>query len=94
MNLPDLGKVSAAYEVPFVRIADKSALRAQIQDVLKAPGPTVCEVVVAPDEERIPRASSYQRPDGSMASKPLEDLFPFLERDEFLANMIVPPIAD
>jgi acetolactate synthase-1/2/3 large subunit len=31
-----------------------------------------------------------RRPDGTMVSKPLEDLWPFLERDEFLANMIVP----
>lgn len=94
LNLPDLGKVAAAYEVPFARIADKSTLRSQIQEALASAGPVVCEVVVAPDEERIPRASSYQKPDGSMASKPLEDLFPFLEREEFLANMLIPPIDD
>jgi acetolactate synthase-1/2/3 large subunit len=35
---------------------------------------------------------SVQRPDGSMASKPLEDLWPFLDRDEFRSNMIVPPL--
>ena len=50
--------------------------------------------MVAPNEERIPRASSYIRPDGSMGSKPLEDLYPFLPREEFLANMIVDPLPD
>ena len=39
-------------------------------------GPVVCEVMVAPNEERIPRAASYIKPDGSMGSKPLEDLYP------------------
>jgi acetolactate synthase-1/2/3 large subunit len=29
-----------------------------------------------------------------MASKPLEDLWPFLDRDEFVANMIVPPLPE
>jgi acetolactate synthase-1/2/3 large subunit len=35
-----------------------------------------------------------QRPDGSMVSKPLEDLWPFLEREEFYANMIVEPLEE
>jgi acetolactate synthase-1/2/3 large subunit len=35
-----------------------------------------------------------QKPDGALVSKPLEDLFPFLDRDEFLANMIVAPLAE
>ena len=37
---------------------------------------------------------SYQKPDGSFVSKPLEDLFPFLPREEFLANMIVEPLPE
>ncbi len=35
-----------------------------------------------------------QRPDGSMVSKPLEDMWPFLDREEFLANMIVRPLDE
>ena len=54
----------------------------------------VCEVKVIPDEVRAPRLSSVQRPDGSFASKPLEDLWPFLDREEFRANMIVPLLPE
>ena len=35
-----------------------------------------------------------QRPDGSMVSMPLEDMWPFLERDEFMSNMIVAAVAE
>jgi acetolactate synthase-1/2/3 large subunit len=35
-----------------------------------------------------------QRADGSLVSKPLEDLYPFLDRDEFYSNMIVPPLPE
>lgn len=94
VTLPDLAKVTAAYGLPFAKISGKENLAAQIRDVLAAGGPVVCEVMVAPNEERIPRASSYMRPDGSMGSKPLEDLYPFLPREEFLANMIVDPLPD
>jgi acetolactate synthase-1/2/3 large subunit len=94
MTLPNLGKVAAAYDVSFIRIADKTTLREQVREALESAGPMVCEVMVAPDEERIPRASSYQKPDGTMASKPLEDLYPFLGREEYRANMIIPPIEE
>ncbi len=94
MTLPDLAAVSKAYGLPFVRITDKSRLNEQIREVLASKGPVVCEVMVAANEDRIPRASSYIKPDGSMGSKPLEDLFPFLDRDEFKKNMLIPTIEE
>ena len=90
--LPDLGKVSAAYEIPFRRLTVEDDLPSAIREILATPGPTVCEVIVRHDEARIPRLASSQLPDGRMVSKPLEDLFPFLEREEFLGNMIIPPL--
>jgi acetolactate synthase-1/2/3 large subunit len=92
MTLPDLEAVVKAYGLPFARIADKTNLNGQIRQVLETNGPVVCEVMIALNEERIPRASSYLKPDGSMGSKPLEDLFPFLDREEFLQNMLIPTI--
>jgi acetolactate synthase I/II/III large subunit len=94
VTLPDLCAVARAYGLPFNRITEKTGLREQVRDVLEAPGPVVCEVVVAPDEERIPRASSYIKADGSMGSKPLEDLYPFLDREEFASNMLIERLDD
>jgi acetolactate synthase I/II/III large subunit len=94
VTLPDLGKVARAYGLPFTRISGKENLAESVDEVLAVEGPVVCEVMVAANEERIPRASSFIRPDGSMGSRPLEDLYPFLPRDEFLAQMIVPPLED
>ena len=36
-----------------------------------------------------PKLTSEKKPDGSIVSKPLEDLYPFLERDELYSNMII-----
>lgn len=44
------------------------------------------------DQPLVPRTSSMKLPDGQITSKPLEDMFPFLPRDEFLSNMIVKPV--
>jgi len=57
-------------------------------------GPVVVDVHVIPDEVRAPRLQSYQKPDGSFVSKPLEDLFPFLDREEFRSQMIIPTLED
>ena len=92
--LPDITKVAAAYGLQTARIEDQQDLRRQIRAVLDTPGPVICDVVSIPDETRMPSLASAQRKDGSMFSKPLEDLWPFLDREEFLENMIIPPIVE
>ena len=94
LMIPPLAKLGEAYGIPCVRIATQERLREQVRQVLDMPGPVLCDVEVIPDEPRVPRLSSMQRPDGSLVSKPLEDLFPFLDRDEFYANMIVAPLEE
>jgi acetolactate synthase-1/2/3 large subunit len=92
--IPDLCKVATAFGLTAMRITSQRNLREQVRSVLNTPGPVVCDVQVIPDEVRGPRLSSMQRADGSLVSKPLEDLWPFLPREEFYANMIVPPLED
>jgi len=94
LTVPNLSKVAAAYGIPSVVIEDQRHLRDDVRRVLAMEGPVVVDVHVIPDEMRAPRLQSYQKPDGSMVSKPLEDLFPFLPREEFLANMIVKPLEE
>jgi acetolactate synthase-1/2/3 large subunit len=94
LMIPPLARLGEAYGIPCVRIATQEGLREQVRRVLDMPGPVLCDVEVIPDEPRVPRLSSMQRADGSLVSKPLEDLFPFLDRDEFYANMIVPPLDE
>lgn len=89
-TLPDITKVAQAYGLQTDVIRDQSNLRGELRRVLSRGGPLVCDTFVLPDEVRAPRLSSVQRPDGSFVSKPLEDLYPFLPREEFLSNMLIP----
>lgn len=92
--LPDLQLLAKAYKIRAEKITQGTDARATIKEILAHPGPVVCEVEVIPDEPREPRLSSARREDGSMVSKPLEDLFPFLERAEFKSNMLIPTIEE
>jgi acetolactate synthase-1/2/3 large subunit len=94
VTLPDIKRVAEAYGVASTAIVNQVDLVSNVRRVLQMPGPVVCEVLSPPEEPRAPSLSSMRRPDGSMVSRPLEDLWPFLDRDEFRANMIVPPLDE
>lgn len=94
LTVPDLSKVANSYGIPAVVIEDQTNLREDVRKALAMDGPVVIDVRVIPDEIRAPRLQSYQKEDGSFVSKPLEDLFPFLSREEFLENMIVKPLEE
>jgi acetolactate synthase-1/2/3 large subunit len=94
VTLPPLRGVVEAYGLPYARIERDTGLTARVRELLDAPGPVVIEVMTPREEPRAPSLSSFRKPDGSMVSKPLEDLWPFLPRDEFLSNMIVAPLEE
>jgi acetolactate synthase-1/2/3 large subunit len=94
LTLPDIVPLAEAYGLPSTRIVDQRDLRQKLDGILSHSGPMVCDVVCRPDEARIPSLASAQRADGSLYSKPLEDLWPFLPRDEFYSNMIVTPLDE
>lgn len=94
LTVPDLSRIAAAYNIPAIVIESQENLRGDVKRVLAMDGPVLVDVHVIPDEMRAPRLQSYQKPDGSFVSKPLEDLFPFLPREEFRANMIVKPLEE
>jgi len=56
--------------------------------ILETNEPHLCLVVLDERQQFEPRTSSRRLPDGQIVSAPLEDMYPFLERDELARNMI------
>lgn len=94
LTLPDTLKVSSAYGLAVLRIEDHSHIRERVHEAMEKSGPVVCDVRITPGQFTAPRLSSRQKQDGSMVSKPMEDLWPFLDREEFRANMMIPPVDE
>lgn len=94
ISFPDVSKIAAAYGIPFVYAEDVRSLKEKLESVFTMEGPVLCEIVCPEDQEVIPTVSSAKRPDGTMVSKPTEDMYPFLDREEFLSQMIVRPLED
>jgi acetolactate synthase I/II/III large subunit len=87
LTLPDVAGVATAFGIPPTRLADHANLRERVRDILATGGPTICEVRVSADQPTAPRVASRQNEDGSMESAPMEDLWPFLDRQDLRRNM-------
>ena len=91
LGCPDLAKVAEAYGVPSVRIDETGDLDARIVECLSRPGPLFVNVVMAREYVFSPKVASARLPDGRMVSRPLEDMAPFLDREELKSNLLIPP---
>lgn len=92
--LPSFEKLAAAYGLPYFKLLNNQELDAKLPQIFQTPGPVLIEVMLDPFEVLGPKAASKKLPDGRMVSAPLEDMAPFLPRDEFRANMLIPTIED
>jgi acetolactate synthase-1/2/3 large subunit len=84
---PDFGKLAAAYDIAYFRIRNNTELPTVISQVLATDGPALCEVNIAIEQGISPKASAFRRADGTLESRPLEDMAPFLPREEIHENM-------
>lgn len=83
MSSPDFKKVANAYGIKAVYIKDHSELRERVRDVLAANEPIVCDINMVGFYNYNPKLGWRS---------PIEDQYPFLQRDEFRENMIIEPI--
>ena len=93
VTFPDFGKLSAAFGFPFKRINTHDGMKEAIRAMINADGPQVMEVMLDPNMTFAPKLSSRRLEDGTMVSPALEDLFPFLSREELAENMLIKPIG-
>ena len=88
-KLPDILKIVEAYGIDTYRISNQNNLNTEIRKVLDHPGPIVCEIMFPVDGRLEPKITAKLLKDGSMIANPLEDLWPFLDREEFQQEMII-----
>ncbi len=81
---PDFCKVAEAYRVPAIRVKSLKRLDEAIDWTLEAPGPVVCDVDCGMHDVYEPRIFGWKTP--------IEDMYPYLSREEFRANMLIDPV--
>ena len=87
VSFPDNRKLADLYCLKYFKIDSTLSMKQVIKNVLANPGAVLCEVILNDNYIFAPKLSSRKESDGRMISSPLEDLYPFLPRDEFEENM-------
>lgn len=90
LTLPDTLAVARAYGLATAHLESHDGLRERITEILAHQGPTVCVVKLDPDQPTLPRVTSYMKADGQMATRPMEDMYPYLDREALRTEMMVP----
>jgi acetolactate synthase-1/2/3 large subunit len=93
VTCPDFVKVAQAFNIQAFRMGSAGEVDSVLEQVLACEGPVLCQVDMPPLQPLIPRVQTMKGEDGRPVPTPIEDMYPFLDRDEFHGNMIVPPVT-
>ncbi|MCI8282954.1 MAG: hypothetical protein HFI76_15055 [Lachnospiraceae bacterium] len=94
VSFPEVKKIAAAYGIAYFKIDTIQDIETQMPAIMAKTEPVLCEIKIIRDQEVIPSVSSKKLADGKLMSAPIEDMYPFLPRDEFNNNMIVKPVEE
>jgi acetolactate synthase-1/2/3 large subunit len=90
VTFPDFQKIGAAFGFETRRSVAHADLAETIRLTLDGPGAQLCEVILDKAQPFAPKLSSRRLEDGRMVTSALEDLAPFLSREEMADNMLIP----
>jgi len=90
--MPDICKIAIAYGFKTLLISNLAELNDKIKETLNFDGPVLCDVNIDSDPDLKPRVASQLTPEGRIISSPLEDMYPLLDRKEFMEHMFIKPL--
>jgi acetolactate synthase-1/2/3 large subunit len=91
VSCPDFEKVTTAFGFKYQLINCKEGLEDALTQLVSTAGPVICEVMCREDQSYI-EVGTVRDLNRKMVRRPLEDQMPFLDREKFLAEMIIEPI--
>ncbi|MBR6680378.1 MAG: thiamine pyrophosphate-binding protein [Clostridia bacterium] len=94
LSFPSLEKLAWAYGYPYASCKTNSEIDALLDTAFAAEGAFIGEVFVDPTQFFEPKSATKRLEDGTLISPPLEDLAPFLDREELKKIMKIPMIEE
>lgn len=88
LGIPNILNIVQAFGIQTFILETEEKLAEQVTAVLEFDGPVICIVKVDIKQKILPRQTNYMRTDGQMASRPLEDMTPLLDREEYERNLL------
>lgn len=94
LGFPEYEKIAKAFGYPYYSARSNAEMMKVVDEVLQAEGPVFCEIFTDTTQVWEPKSSTKRLEDGTLVSPPLEDLAPFLSREELEKIMIIPMMEE
>ena len=90
LSFPEFRKIAQAFGYRYYAAHSNAQMKAVVDEVLSLEGPVFTEIFTDTEQVWEPKSSTKRLPDGTLVSPPLEDLAPFLPREELEKQMFIP----
>ena len=94
LSFPSLEKLAWAYGYPYAGCHSNAEIEETLKRAFETEGPFLAEIFVDATQFFEPKSATKRLPDGSLFSPPLEDLAPFLPREELRSIMKIPMMEE
>lgn len=94
LSFPQFEKLATAFGYPYLSAHSNAEMKKAVDEALAMEGPVFCEIFTDTKQVWEPKSSTKRLSDGTLVSPPLEDLAPFLPREELKANMFIPMVDE
>ena len=88
LSFPNYNKIANSHKMEYMKIKNHSGLSNKIKNILKNKKPIICEIMMNPNEEQIPKAINRRDKNGKSVPTEFEDMYPFLPRKELKENYL------
>lgn len=90
LSFPEYRKIAEAFGYQYFCAHSNAEMKVIVDEVLKIEGPVFTEIFTDTEQVWEPKSSTKRLKDGTLVSPPLEDLAPFLSREELEKVMVIP----
>ena len=88
LSFPDYKKIAQSHKMKYIKIKNNKNLKSKIKETLSDSKPTICELMIAPNQEQMPKAINKRITSRKIVATKYEDLYPFLSSEEIQKNML------
>ena len=94
LTFPEFKKIAEAFGYRYFCAHSNAEMKKVVDEVLALEGPVFTEIFTDTVQVWEPKSGARKNPDGSLFSPPLEDLAPFLPREELKKQMFIPLVDE
>lgn len=91
VSIPDFKKMAECFGLKYMRVNGTADMKDKFTKLMTINEPIICEVMSVHDQDYL-RTSAALNSQRRFVNRPIEDLFPWMDRENFIKEMVIDPI--